>query len=151
MGGKPSTSTPADRRLKENRDLPPHDDGGKGAPTSTSLPTRTDVSNKPWSSISDNDYADAEDYARACLVNMNTGDSKTWIKAKAHLPVREPKKMGGKINVNAVHAAYGALVGARGGVKLPPDQKKAAAKALLRIYKNVLQVDVPEALKNMAA
>lgn len=141
MGGKPSTSTPADRRLKENKDVPSHDSSKPAA----------DVSNKPWSSISDADYADAEDYARACLVNLNTGDPKNWMKAKAHLPVREPKAMGGKLNINAVHAAYGALVGARGGVKLPLDQKKAAAKALVRIYKTVLHVDVPEPLKNMAS
>lgn len=147
MGGKPLTSTPADRRLKENRDLPLRDASGQS--TTNSLPR--DVSNKPWSSISDTDYADAEDYARACLVNLNSGDPKNWTKAQAHLPVREPKSMGGKLNINAVHAAYGALVGARGGVKLPPDQKKTAAKALVRIYKTILHVDAPEPLKNMAS
>lgn len=144
MGGRPLTSTPADRRLKENKSLPPRDDAKPAAKPAAN------VSQKPWSSISDSDYADAQDYGRACLVNMNTGDPKNWVKAKCHLPVREPKSMGGKLNINGVHAAYGALVGARGGVKLPPDQKKIAAKALVRIYRNELHVDVPDPLKNMA-
>jgi hypothetical protein len=43
LGGKPSTATPADRRLKRNRDVPPHPaptgtPGGSSAPTGRPAP-----------------------------------------------------------------------------------------------------------------
>lgn len=93
------------------------------------------LSTKPWGDITEADYADAGDYCDASLVNLNEGPRARWSKAQCHLPVREPKAQGGAVNRNALGAAAGALVGARGGVDLPPDQKAAAARALVRLYR----------------
>jgi hypothetical protein len=92
------------------------------------------VSTKPWGDITEADYADAADYCDASLVNLNDGPRGRWSKAQCHLPIREPKAMGGMVNRNALGAAAAALAGARGGVQLPPDAKRQAARALVRQY-----------------
>lgn len=132
-GTKPNPHTPADRRLKENKGLPPYQ-----------------VSDKPWSSISQADYADAVDYANSCLINDNTGPEKDWTKDKAKLPVREPASMGGKLNRNACHTAAAVLAGGMGGVQATPEEKRAAAKLLLRYYRNWLKETPPASLKQLA-
>lgn len=134
-GQKPNPHTPADRRLKENKGLPPYQ-----------------VSNRPWSDIRDGDYADAVDYANSCLINDNTGPAQSWTKDKAKLPVREPASMGGKLNRNGCHSAAAVLAGGMGGLKgVSPDDKRKAAKLLARYYRSWLKEPVPPSLKQLAA
>jgi len=101
------------------------------------------VSDKPWGSISESDYPTAEAYCKACLIDMNEGEK---TKDKCKLPVREPS---GALNRNAVHAAAAALAGARGGVDAPPEEKRAAARKLIRLY-GELNEEPPESIKKLA-
>ena len=87
----------------------------------------------------------AEDFAKVCLMNWNGKGELT--KGKMALPVR--KTPGGAINTNAVHAAAAALAGARGGVKAPPAEKKAAAKKLISYYGEMKETP-PDSLKRVA-
>ena len=105
------------------------------------------LSQKPWGKISETDYADAADYCSACLLDLNGSGDKT--KAQCHLPVKEPKSMGGALNRNGMLAAQGALLGARGGVKLDPAQKRTAAKKLGSMMQNN-DMDPAEGLMRMA-
>ena len=92
------------------------------------------------------DYPDAESYCRACLIDANpAGAAKT--KGLCHLPV---KTASGTLNRTAMGAAAAALVGARGGVKVTPAQKKAAAKKLLGMYRQI-EADPPPALKTLGS
>ncbi len=89
------------------------------------------LSTRPWSEVTPADWADAESYCRACLVDLNPpGEPKA--KARCKLPVREPD---GTLNRNALIAAQGALVGARGGVELSPEEKRRAARKLVRLMR----------------
>ena len=97
-------------------------------------------SNKAWSQFTASDYT-PEQYKRACLIVM--GDSKDQMK----LPVREPD---GTLNCNGVHAAAGALAGARGGVQAPANLKKRAAGVLVRLYSQCGD-EAPDSLKRMAS
>ena len=81
----------------------------------------------------------------SCLIDLNqAGEDKTQVNCK--LPVKFPN---GDVSRNAVHAAAAALAGGRGGVQAPPDQKKKAAKALIRLYSE-LKEDPPDSLKKLA-
>jgi hypothetical protein len=103
------------------------------------------ISNRPWSEISETDYADAAAYCDACLIDLNArGDDKA--KRKCKLPVREP---GGALNRNAVHAAAGSLAGARGGVQAGGQDKRMAARKLVRLYRE-LDEEPPESVKRLA-
>lgn len=82
-------------------------------------------------------------YCAACLIDANDG---TKTKSSCNLPVREPS---GEINRNACHAAAAALAGAR-GASFPAAQKKAAAKALVAIYRNQLQEEPSDDLVALA-
>src|SRR3990167_4984059 len=86
-------------------------------------------SDKPWGSISEADYRDAEHFCASSLIDMNEG-SGAKVKEKCKLPVKEPE---GATNRNAMRAASAALAGARGGVQAPPEMKKMAAKKLMRM------------------
>lgn len=108
-----------------------------------------DLSLKPWGDITEADYADAGDCCDAALVNLNDGPRARWAKGQCHLPVREPRAMGGKVNRSALGAAAAALVGARGGVNLPPDVKRKAARDLVRLYVQG-GLEPPEALGQLA-
>lgn len=88
------------------------------------------VSNKPWSQFSDSDYTD-EQYRRACILDRGTGNT---VKERYALRVREPD---GTLNRNGVHAAAVVLAGGRGGVDAPAPAKKAAAKKLLSLYRQI--------------
>jgi len=103
------------------------------------------ISNKPWGRISESDYKDAAAFCKACLIDLNEpGEEKT--KANCKLPVYEP---GGALNRNAVHAAAAALAGARGGVQAPPEEKRKAARKLIRLYRE-LDEEPPESLRRIA-
>ena len=102
------------------------------------------VSNKPWSQFKESDYT-LEQWHRACLIHLH--DGKPTSKEQCKLPVREPD---GTLNRNGVHAAAAALAGARGGVKAPPEAKRKAARALVRLYRRVLKEDPPESILRIA-
>lgn len=101
-------------------------------------------SNKPWGSISESDYKTAESFCSACLIDLNSGGEKT--KSKCKLPYKEP---GGAVNRNGVHAAAAALAGARGGVSAPSEEKRKAARKLIRLYAQMNE-EPPESLRRIA-
>jgi hypothetical protein len=68
------------------------------------------------------------------------------VKDKCKLPVKEP---GGTYNRNGIHAAAGALAGARGGVQAPAAEKKKAARKLVRLYRE-MDEEPPESLRRLA-
>lgn len=81
------------------------------------------------------DYADAADYCDASLIDQNpSGQAK--IKTNCKLQVREPKAMGGMVNRNGMGAAAAVLAGGRGGVNASPEEKRTAARALVRLYRD---------------
>lgn len=119
------------------------------------------ISSRPWDGSAAN-YDDAGDWCNACLIDENPA-GKPKVKGLCKLPVYEPSpddpKGGpegdnpthrvGALNVNAVHAAAAALAGGRGGVQASPAAKKAAAKKLIRLYRQIKE-DAPASIKNMA-
>lgn len=101
------------------------------------------ISDSPWSMFSAENYS-AEQWYEACLIKPTK--SEYTAKAQAKLPVREPD---GTLNRNGVHAAAAALAGARGGVKATPEEKRKAARELLRLYRE-LEEEPPESIKRLA-
>lgn len=104
------------------------------------------ISNAPWDG-SAGKYPTAAAYAKASLINLNTGPSSSWTKSKVFLPVREPN---GDINRNGVHAAAAVLAGSRGGVNVPPAAKKMAARKLVGLY-GQLKETPPPSIKQLAS
>lgn len=105
---------------------------------------KASVSDTPWSNFSTSDYTD-EQYARACI--LDRGPDAGTAKQRYSLPVREPS---GTVNRNACHAAAAVLGGGRGGVNATAEQKRAAAKKLLALYRGPLGDEPPESLVNAA-
>jgi hypothetical protein len=106
------------------------------------------ISDRDWDSIGESDYADADEYCRACLIDLNpAGEDKK--KERCKLPVREPRRLGGKLNRNAVHAAAVVLAGGRRGVKAPAEEKRRAARELVRLYSQ-LDEDAPQSVRTLA-
>ncbi len=102
-------------------------------------------SGKPWGSLSESDYKDAETFCAACLIDLNEPGARK-VKEKCKLPVKEPN---GQYNVNAIHAAAAALAGARGGVDAPPEERRKAARRLIRLYAEMKE-EPPESLRRLA-
>lgn len=100
------------------------------------------VSNKPWSNFTAADYS-IEQYRKACLIGPDTPSDN---KGDYQLPVREPD---GTLNRNGVHAAASVLAGGRGGVKASAEQKRKAARSLVRLY-GQLNEDPPAAVSKLA-
>ncbi|HEY9076978.1 MAG TPA: hypothetical protein VIO61_10615 [Anaerolineaceae bacterium] len=101
------------------------------------------ISDKPWSRFEESDYT-PEQWYEACLIKPQK--SEYTAKTQAKLPVREPD---GTLNRNGIHAAAAALAGARGGVKATPEEKRKAARVLLRLYRE-LEEEPPESIKRIA-
>jgi hypothetical protein len=104
------------------------------------------ISERPWGQFSDADYADAGALCSASLINLNTGPRSGWSKGNCKLRVYEPA---GALNRAGVHAAAAVLAGARGGVDAPADQKRAAARRLLGLYRQ-LDEQPPDSLRALA-
>ncbi len=104
-----------------------------------------EFSDRPWSEVAESDYPDAEAFCDACLIDLNP-PGKAKVKANCKLPVKEPN---GRYNRNAIHAAAAALAGARGGVNAPPEAKRKAARALIRLYRQ-MDEEPPESLRRLA-
>jgi hypothetical protein len=109
----------------------------------------TDVSDRPWSGITSASYATAAEYCAACLIDENELGS-THSKARCKLPVYEPRRLGGQLNRNAVHAAANRLVRERGGVQAPVAVKQAVARRLIELY-DVIGDPPPRSLRDLAA
>lgn len=73
---------------------------------------------------------EAAEFCRCCLIDLNEGEK---AKAMCKLPVRATP--GGPVNLNAMAAAAAALAGARGGLDAPAEAKRAAARKLVRLYR----------------
>ncbi len=73
----------------------------------------------------------AEEYRQVCLIDLNKPGERP-VKEKCKLPVRS--RPGAPYNINDMHAAAAALAGARGGVNAPPEEKRKAARKLIRLY-----------------
>lgn len=101
------------------------------------------ISEKPWSQFSESDYT-LEQWYEACLIKPPKSEYTAKVQAK--LPVREPN---GTLNRNGVQAAAAALAGARGGIKATPEEKRKAARQLLRLYRE-LEEEPPESIKRLA-
>jgi len=101
-------------------------------------------SDKPWGGITASDYSDAAEYCDACLIDLNP-PGKEKVKTACKLPVKEPS---GTYNRNAIHAAAAVLAGARGGVQAPPEEKRKAARKLMRLYRE-MEEEPPESLRRL--
>ncbi|HHW01902.1 MAG TPA: hypothetical protein GXX35_03690 [Thermoanaerobacterales bacterium] len=101
------------------------------------------ISNKPWGSIHESDY-NVQQWHRACLIHLH--DGAPTAKSQCKLLVREPD---GILNRNGVHSAAAALAGARGGVDVPMEQKRKAARKLITLCRE-LEEEPPESIKRFA-
>lgn len=86
-------------------------------------------------------FTDAQ-YKKSCLIDRGGTGS---IKDRCSLPVREP---GGALNRKAVHAAAGMISKVKGA---STEEKRAAAKKLVSLYRGPLKEDPPPALMKLAA
>jgi hypothetical protein len=109
----------------------------------------SDVSDRPWSGVTSASYPTAAEYCAACLIDENE-PGHMQSKARCKLPVYEPRRLGGQLNRNAVHAAANRLVRERGGVQAPLAVKQAVAQRLLDLY-GVIGDPPPRALRLLAA
>ena len=101
-------------------------------------------SDQPWSA-DESAYSDAAAFCAACLIDENPA-GKPKAKGLCKLPV---KGAGGGYNRNAIHAAWAALAGARGGVQASAESKRQAARKLVRLYREMGD-EVPPAMVRMA-
>ena len=92
------------------------------------MPKTVAISEKPWSAYKESDYT-LEQWDAACLIHQHSGPP--TAKSQCKLPVKTPD---GTLSRAGVHAAAGALAGARGGVDATSAEKASAAKALVRCY-----------------
>jgi hypothetical protein len=101
-----------------------------------------EVSDQPWSSVTRRQYASADEFCTACLIDENpSGRPKT--KSRCKLPVYEPRQMGGRLNRNAIRAAAERLVATRGGVVAPPELKRLAAERLVSLFAEIGETPPP--------
>lgn len=101
------------------------------------------ISNRAWGQFAESDYS-LEQWHRACLIHEH--EVEPTAKAQCKLPVREPD---GTLNRNGVHAAAATLAGARGGVRTSAENKRRAARTLLRLYRE-LDEEPPESIRRIA-
>lgn len=94
-----------------------------------------DIDEGKWDGDAAN-YTD-EQYRSASLIQGKNKDD-------SHLPVKTPE---GKLSRAGVHAAAASLAGARGGVKAPDDEKRAAARKLIGHYNTLGEKPPPSVLK----
>jgi hypothetical protein len=109
--------------------------------------TANTVSDREWGTISESDYEDAEDYCKASLIHGHGASGKA-TKGTCKLPVYEPKQLGGKLNRNGMHAAASVLAGGRGGVNASAEDKQAAARKLVELYKKIGE-EPPDSLREL--
>ncbi len=104
-------------------------------------------STKPWGTIDKTAeaYGGADQYCAASLIDLNgPGEDKRATLCK--LPIQEP---GGVYNINGMRAATAALLDAHGGVDAPLQEKKKAARKLVRLYREA-DLTPPDGLLRLA-
>lgn len=106
-----------------------------------------EFSDRPWGDIPKTveAYGSADKFCAACLIDLNPpGEEK--VASKCKLPVKEPN---GKYNKNGMLSAAQVLAGAMGGVDAPLEEKRRAARKLLRLFREA-KMEPPESLKKLA-
>jgi HK97 family phage prohead protease len=98
------------------------------------------VSDKPWD-FPQSAYS-PEQWRAAALIDTGEGDPDS--KDRFKLPVKEPD---GAVNRNGVHAAAGRIHAVEG---VSAEIKAAAARKLVKLYKNELKETPPDALVELA-
>jgi hypothetical protein len=93
------------------------------------------ISDAPWS-FSQSDYSDTQ-WQAACVLDRGIGNTP---KERYALPVKGPD---GTVYRNGVHAAAAVLAGGRGGVQATPAAKKAAARKLVSLYRQLQEKPPP--------
>ena len=124
-----------------------------------------DISNKPWGSVNKTTLGNAVAKAfttggitRAQIRQVylyvpddafdKDADGKpTFLHSKAKLPVAEFSGGNITINRNGVHAAFGAVQGARGDLDIPDAEMPGIRSRLRSLYRKIKE-DVPDALKD---
>ncbi len=104
------------------------------------------ISDKPWSDFKPSDYGEPQRLCFYSLINDNVVPKGQWVAEACKLPVYEPN---GDLNRNGVHAAAAALAGARGGVHASPQAKRAAARKLIPLYRQ-LKENAPESIRRLS-
>lgn len=99
-------------------------------------------SKTPWSNFKDSDYND-DQWKNACLVVDTECLKNSTPKQCCKLPVKEPD---GTYNINGIQAAYGALQGSRGGVKITDQQRQTAMNKVKSLYKQA-GLNIPSEMK----
>lgn len=89
---------------------------------------------------------DADEYCACCLIDENEPRQEK-VKERCKLPVR--RAPGAPYNIVAMRAATAALLGARGGVDASAEAKKAAARKLVRLFREA-KLEPAEGLIEMA-
>lgn len=105
--------------------------------------TVSHISEKPWGDYTEADYT-LQQWHNACLIHQHVGPPTS--KSQCKLPVKTPS---GALNRDGVHAALGALHGARSPLKASSEEKAKAASALRRYY-GQLGEKIPESLAQSA-
>lgn len=100
------------------------------------------VTDRPWDG-SQSRFT-IEQWRRSTLIDTEEGDADTFERYK--LPVREPD---GTVNRNGVHAAAGGR-GLSRVEGISAEKRQAAARALVRLYREELDEDPPESLLRAA-
>jgi uncharacterized protein len=98
------------------------------------------ASDTPWR-FTQADYS-PQQWARACVIDTENGDKDS--KDRYKLPVREPS---GALNANGIHAAaqrFGQVEG------ITPEQRAAAARKLISLYRTELSETPPDSLLSAA-
>lgn len=85
-----------------------------------------------------------DEWRNSCLLDTGSGDRES--KDRYRLPVREPD---GSLNINAMGEAATALEGARGGVTATDEERRGAARRLVRLYAEA-DAEAPESLRQVA-
>lgn len=98
----------------------------------------------PWDAAGVKSGQEAGPYCACCLMDLNEGAK---VKDRCKLPVRSTP--GGPYNLNAMAAAAAALAGGRGGLDAPGDEKRKAARKLVRLYREAGK-EPPAALRRVA-
>ena len=99
-------------------------------------------SSSPWDAGKVKASQEAGAYCRCCLMDLNMGEK---TKDACKLPVRSTP--GGAYNLNAMSAAAAALAGARGGLNAPAEEKRKAARRLVRLYRQAKKEPPPALLR----
>jgi len=87
---------------------------------------------EPWDGGAVQSSLDAAAYCRVCLFDLNESGAEK-VKGRCKGPLRA--RPGGAINTNALAALAAALVGGRGGIDVPAEEKRKGARRRVGYYR----------------